>query len=91
MIKCKCATWCRVGHTKDELFDLHHKDCPNKIFKKYAKLKLHGGGSYIMEFSELHDAIDGELADQDAGTKITIEIVSIPPDRFERMSEFDGH
>lgn len=58
---------------------------------KYVKIKVHDGSSYIQPLSELHQALDGELDDFHPGRKITIEIINVSKEDYEKLPEFTGH
>lgn len=86
-----CGSWCRDNHTKEEFIAKHHKDCPEIKIKKYVRIKLIGGGQYTQPLADLQQAIDGEFADAEVGTKINIELVEMREDIYELLSEFTGH
>jgi len=60
---------------------------------KYVKVKLHGGASYIQPIKDLHQVLDGELADISFGQKITLtfEPVNMTDEEYENLPEFEGH
>jgi hypothetical protein len=58
--------------------------------KKFVRLKLEGGGSYIIPLSELH-VFEGELAEGEVGDKWTAELLTLTKDEYEALPEFAGH
>jgi hypothetical protein len=61
--------------------------------KKYMKIRLHGGGSYLQPLDKIHEAIDNELCDIQIGDTITLdfELVEMDDEEYESLVEFDGH
>jgi hypothetical protein len=48
------------------------------------------GGSYINPISEIRNIIDGEFSDADPGDKITLELVEMSEEDYEKLPEFMG-
>lgn len=61
---------------------------------KYARITIsESGGAYIQPVSELANAIDAEFDSaefMEAGFKLTIELVDMTDEEYEKLPEFDG-
>ena len=59
--------------------------------KKYVKISLLGGGSYVQPMDRLMDAIDGEMDGAPKGTTIKLVVVEMSDEEYRKLPEFTGH
>ena len=65
--------------------------CKNRPKKKYIKITLHGGNSYVEPMHLRPTALDGELDGAEIGTKWTLELIEMNEVEYESLPEFTGH
>jgi len=61
---------------------------------KFAKIYREGYGSYIQPLNLLKDALSGEFDGveeyAEVGDKLTIEIIEMPEEEYDKLPEFEG-
>lgn len=92
VMTCLCSSWVREPEQTDGVLTRHHPQCPCfEGKKKYFKITLHGGGSYIQPIGDLTSAIIGETDGADPGTKWTLELLEMYEEQYKTLPEFQGH
>lgn len=93
MTECSCKNWCRrpgEEGTGDVICE-HHPNCPaHEGKKRFASIKLIGGGQYTQPFNELFVLID-EIKEGQTGEKWEIEIIEMYQEEYDKLPEFTGH
>jgi hypothetical protein len=58
---------------------------------KYCRITSSHGGSYVQPYSDIRQALDGELDGLSEGEKLTVEFVDITDEEYRQLPEFKGH
>ena len=85
-MNCECLNWARI----DGRLTNHHPNCDSFEEKRYLKISLDGGGSYVTEVSDLSYLAE-EIKESSDCAKWVIEIVKMTQEEFEAIPEFTGH
>ncbi len=61
--------------------------------KRYIKIRLHDGGSYVVPPNKVSEAVGNELDDIQMGDTITLdfELIEMDDEEYANLMEFDGH
>jgi len=58
---------------------------------KFVRIKLDGGGSYVQPITFLDQILSGEIDNMDTGDKLTLEMIELTQEEYEKLPEFTGH
>lgn len=86
-LSCECLSWARI----DGRLTNHHLHCKHFKEEIYAKVSLDGGSPYTMTMATLQAAVDADLQEAEAGTKLTIELVKMTAEEYDALADFQGH
>lgn len=81
---CECLGWAR---TDGRLTD-HHPDCEQFEELRYLKVACHGG-HYTVAFSGFPEIVH-EFDECDDDLEVTLSIVKMTKEEYERLPEFNG-
>ncbi|MCU7934157.1 MAG: hypothetical protein KZQ99_04660 [Candidatus Thiodiazotropha sp. (ex Dulcina madagascariensis)] len=89
---CDCITWARDPSLTNGVLTKHHPNCPKfEGKKKFMRITLHGGGTYIQPIDQLHNAFDGDLDGAEPGDKWSLELVEMYQEEVDALPDFQGH
>lgn len=85
MTQCECMDWARVGRMTN-----HHPHCKNFKEELFAQVSVKHGGCYTQPLNDLGPLI-AEIQEAEAGAVLTVTIVKMAREEFDRLPEFTGH
>jgi|SRR5690348_5568290 len=90
---CECISWERVD-PEDLRGGDHHTHCKHYKPHYYARVKLIGGGSYMVpldDLSSFQDELKETAANDDTKSVFEVTVVNMTKLEYQRLAEFTGH
>ncbi len=83
--QCKvCQTWART----DGRMTNHHPKCPSFVEERYLKASMDGAYYVVPESSA--NTLFADIGALEVGDKLTVEIVTMTKEEYDRLPEFTG-